>query len=205
MSGRAHYEDLTTLLYMVPFVGAIGYAIVLWAENGASALLPTSVYLEVTRDPILFTVGTLAILLGVMIEVNSTDAAGRRAKLTSLGGTVQTMAIASLVIVLLSALYANGFTNIGGAASDFVVGRYGLVFPAVMVLFSYLLTANFRLGALADRRAMGLVAMLLVPLSVYEIGKRQVVAGMAIALVLIVLGMYLFLAPVKKEPSSKEE
>ena len=205
MSLRARYDDITALLYLVPFVGAIGYAIVLWAQSGISSVLPPSVYLTVTRDPILFIVGSLAVLLGVMIEVNSTEPAGRRARLLSLGGTLQSMAVASLVIVLLSAWYANGFTDLGGAATDFIVGRYGLVFPAILVLFSYLLTVSFRLESVTNRDFAALVALLLVPASIYEIGKRQLALGVGIAFVLLVAGLFLYLGPQKKGIQEKEE
>ena len=205
MSSRGRYEDLSTLLYLVTFLGAFGYAIALWVQSGASALLPTQVYLTVTRDPTLFIVGSLAILLGVMIEVNGTEAAGRPAKLQSLGGTMQSIAVASLVIVILSAWYANGFTNLGGAATDFIVGRYGLVFPAVMVLFSYLLTIRVRLESITNRNFAALVALLLVPASVYEIGRRQLALGVGIAFVLLVVGLFLYLAPQSKETPEKEK
>ena len=205
MSDRGRYEDISTLLYLVPFVGAVGYAIVLWAQNGASALLPSSVYLTVTRDPILFMMASLAVLLGVMIEVNSTEAAQRPAKVLSLGGTMQSIAVASLVIVLLSAWYANGFTDLGGAAADFIVGRYGLVFPAMMVLFSYLLTIKFATKSITSRSFAALVALLLVPASVYEIGKRQAAVGIGVAFVMLVLGVYLYMTPKSEESPETEE
>ena len=205
MSTRARYEDLTTLLYMFPFVAAVGYAILLWAETGASAFLPASAYLTVTRDPTLFILGSLAVLLGLMIEVNGTDPSARPAKLASLGGTLQSIAVASLAIVLLSVWYANGFTDLGGAGTDFLLGRYGLVFPAVMVLLSYLLTARFRLGALANQKAIALIALLLVPVTVREIGKRELAVGMLVSLLRIVAGLYLFLFPIKRARPEKQE
>ena len=181
------------------------YAIGLWAETGLSALLPTTVYLGVTRDPDLFILASLAVLLGVMIEVNGTEAPLRQAKLTSLGGTMQSIAIASLVVALLSAWYANGFVDLVGSATDFMVGRYGLVFPAMMILLSYLLTARFRFGALADRKVLGLIAMLLVPAAVYEVGKRDIAVGAVTSLVLIGAGTYFFLFPAGKERPPKED
>ena len=204
MSIRERYEDITALLYLVPFVGAVGYAIVLWAQSGASFLLPTSVYLTVTRDPVLFMVASLSILLGIMVEVNGTEPAGRQAKLASLGRTMQSIAIASLAMVLLSAWYANGFIDLAGAGTDFIVGRDGLVFPAVMVLLSYLLSVSFRLRSLADRKALAAIAMLLVPVTLYEVGKRQIVAGLATSLVLLLAGLFLFLSAGKKVASEKE-
>lgn len=204
MSARARYEDLSTVLYMVPFIGGIGYAIALWVQNGASLILPSSVYLTVSRDPTLFIVASLSILLGIMIEVNSTEPAGRPAKLVSLGGTLQSIAAASLVLALLSAWYANGFTDLGGAAADLIVGRYGLVFPAIMVLLSYLLTARFRAGALADRRVIAIVLMLLVPASLYEIGRRQIAVGLLVALALLVAGAAMYVLPQKKQAPAEK-
>ena len=204
MTSSERYEDVTALLYLVPFIGAVGYAVTLWVQSGASFFLPSAVYLTVTRDPILFAVGSLSILLGVVIEVNATEPTGREAKLASIGGTMQSVAIASLAIALLSAWYANGFTDLGGAATDFIVGKYGLVFPAIMVLFSYLLTARFRLRSLTDRRTIALIAMLLVPAAVYELGKRQIAAGLVVALLLLVVGLFLLLTPKKKGAPEKE-
>jgi len=205
LSARGRYEDLSTLLYLVPFASGILYALVLWVRNGLSVVLPSSVYLTVTRDPTLFMLGSLAVLLGLMIEVNSTELASRQAKLVSLGTTLQSIAVASLVLALLSAWYANGFTNLTGAATDLLVGRYGLVFPATMVLLSYLLTVRFRLESLTSRNVMAVIAMLLVPASLYEIGRRQIVIGLGVALLLLLAGLYLYLAPGKKKEQAKTE
>ena len=205
MSNRARYEDITAVLYLVPFIGGVAYAAVLWAQSGASYFLPNAVYLTVTRDPILFIVASLAVLAGLVIEVNTTEPSARSAKLLSLGSTLQSIAIASLVIVLLSDWYANGFTDLGGAGADFIVGRYGIVFPAVMVLLSYLLTARFRVQALTNRSVLGLVALLLVPVSVYELGKRIIVLGLVTALVLLALGLFLLLYKGREQKPQKEE
>lgn len=205
MSVGSRNEDLSTLLYLVPFLGGAAYAIGLWVQAGASFFLPTTVYLTVTRDPYLFMLGSLAVLLGVMIEMNSTDPTARPAKLAPLGDTLQSIAIASLAIVLLSAWYANGFTDLTGAGNDLLVGRYGLMFPALMVLMSYLLTARFRLEALADRKVLAIIAMLLVPASLYEIGRRQLALGLGMAFLFLLAGLFLYLTPARKEAPPKED
>lgn len=179
----------------------MAYALALWVQKGASLLLPATVYLTVTRDPTLFMIGSLAVMLGLMIEMNGTDPAARQARLVSVGGTLQSIALASLAIVLLSAWYANGFTDLVGAGTDVVVGRYGLVFPAIMVMLSYLLTARFKLQALGNRQALAVIAMLLVPASLYEIGRRQIVLGLGVAFLFLVAGLFLLLtrpAPAKE-------
>ncbi|HYA56795.1 MAG TPA: hypothetical protein VED22_08395 [Nitrososphaerales archaeon] len=204
MSIRGRYEDVSTLLYLVPIVVPIVYALVLWVQTGISLTLPSSVYLTVTRDPILFIGVSLAVMLGVIIEVNGTEPKARSAKLSSLGGTLQSIAIASLIIVLIGALYANGFTDITGAATDFIIGRYGIVFPAALVLLSYLLTVQFRLPGVTKWQISAAIALLLVPASLYEIGKRATALGIVIAFALLVIGLALYLVPERKHPSEKK-
>jgi len=205
MATRGYAEDISTLLYLVPFLASGIYGIVLWVQAGISAVLPSSVYLTVTRDPILFIIGSLSIMLGVMIEVNSTDPSTRQAKLASLGSTLQSMAIASLILVIVAAFYANGFLDVSGAATDFIIGRYGLVFPAMLVLLSYLLTAQFRWTSLRHRKVLAVIALLLVPVSIYELGKRQPTLGLGGALVLLIVGVALYVIPERKKSAPNAE
>jgi hypothetical protein len=205
MAARGRAEDLSTLLYLVPFLASGIYGIVLWVQAGISVVLPSSVYLTVTRDPILFIIGSLSIMLGVMIEVSSSDPAKRRDTLSSLGGTLQSIAIASLILVLISAFYANGFLDVSGAATDFIIGRYGLVFPAILVLLSYLLTAQFKWSSLMHRKVLAVIALLLVPASIYELGKRQPTLGLGGALALLVVGVALYVIPERKKTATNAE
>jgi hypothetical protein len=203
MNLRGRSEDLSTLLYMVPFIASGVYGLALWIQSGISLVLPASVYLTVTRDPVLFIVGSLSVVFGLLVEMDGTNPAARSAKLASLGNTLQSIAIASLVLVVICALYANGFTNLGGAVTDFIVGKYGLVFPATLVLLSYFVTARFRVEAITSRRVAAMIALLLVPVSLYEIGKRQTALGLGVALLFLVLGVALYLLPQKSLQKEK--
>ncbi len=205
MSNKGLSQDASALLYLVPFAASGVYALYLWVLGGVSPILPATVYLKVTRDPILFVVGSLSVMLGVAIEVSSTDQAGRSAKLDTLGNTLQSIAAASLILALLSAWYANGFSDVTGAATDFIVGRFGLVFPVVMVLLSYLVTAKFNLGPLRSPMVLGIVAMLLVPVSVYAFGKRNGVLGIALGLLFLVIGLALFLMSSRKRADFEKD
>jgi len=202
MSRVGSTDDVSVLLYLVPFIASGVYGIVLWVQAGISVQLPSAVYLTVTRDPIIFAIGTLAVFAGAFLEVNSTERSARREKLSSIGNTLQSIAAASLILVLISAIYANG-TDLSGAATDFIVGRYGLVFPVMMVVLSYLITAQFNLGSIRSPQMIGIIALLLVPVSLYEIGRRQTALGLVISLALLVLGTYLFVR--KNSASSKAE
>jgi len=193
MSSRALNEDIPAVLYLVPFLGSAVYGLYLWVQSGISPLLPTTVYLTVTRDPYLFIVGSFAVLVGVVADVTSSDQQSRPARLRSTADLLQSIAIASLVLSLLGAWYSNGFVDIPGAATDFILGRYSVIFPAMLVLLSYLMTISLKFDGLRNFKVLGVIALLLVPAVVYEVGKRDTAGGLAIALVLAIVGFGLIL------------
>ncbi len=205
LSSKGFSEDASAILYLVPFAASGVYGLYLWLIGGVSVILPRGVYLTVTRDPILFIVGSLSVMLGLTLEASSADPAARKAKLDSLGNTLQTIAAASLILTLVAAWYANGFIDISGAATDFIVGRFGLVFPAMMVLLGYLVTARFDLRSLKSPKALGIVAMLLVPATLYVVGKRSLILGLGGSLILVVIGLVLFLATGRKAQTPARE
>jgi len=201
MSGKGYGPDIAGLLYLVPFALSGVYGLYLWFQAGLSAYLPPTVFLTVTRDPTVFILGSLSVMLGVVLDERSADPASKRGRLESLANTVQNIAIASLFLSLLSALYANGFTDVTGAATDFVVGRFAVVFPAMLVLLSYFLTARFGLDSVRNPRVLGLIAMLLVPVTLYEFGRRNSFVGLAGAFLFLVVGVVLFARSTKGKPA----
>jgi len=198
MNKKVSSDDASVLLYAVPFLASGIYALYLWAASGISSVLPGTVYLTVTRNPILFLVGTFSVMLGVVLEVSSTGPAGRPAKLGAVGSTLQTIAAASFILAIVCAFYSNGFSSVSGAADDFLLGRFDLIFPLVMLLFSYLITAHFDIAYVKTPTILGIIAMLLVPASLYELGKRNTIIGLAVGLAFMVAGLSLFLMSDRK-------
>ena len=192
MNKAEAYGDLSTVLYLVPFLVCGIYAIVLWVERGISALLPSDVYLTVTRDPWVFLVGTFAVFAGLYVDVYSTEQGMRARRISSLSVTLQKIAAASFILALLSALYASGFDP-SNTVLDFVVGRYSLVFPALLVLLSYLLVIPFNTGSFGKTGVVAIIVMLLVPAVVYEVGKRNSVVGITIGFLLLIAGLAVFI------------
>ena len=193
MSSRGRHEDASTLLFLVPFIASGADAIYLWVSSGISAKLPSSVYLDVTRDPYIFLVGILAVLAAVLLDVNGVDRQVRRERLAWTSGYLQKTAAACFVLSLVMAWYANGFLDLSGAAEDFVVGRYSIVFPVILVFFSYLVNPSLKVGGAASYKLLGFLALLAVPAVVYEVGKRDTVVGLASAVILMIVGVYLLI------------
>ncbi|MDG6988424.1 MAG: hypothetical protein JRN21_03770 [Nitrososphaerota archaeon] len=204
MSTKGRFEDISTLLYMAPFLVSGLYGLFLWARGGLSALLPNAVFLQITRSPYVFVVGTLCVMVGLAVEMRGTPLPARREKLASLASTLLAIAGTSLFFALAAGLYANGL-GLGGTASDLIVGRYDLVFPVVMVVLSLLLTSQFRWSALSDRNVLAIIALFLVPASLYEVGKRQTALGLGLAFILMVAGLAAILMPTRDQAAAKEQ
>lgn len=191
MSKKATSDDVSVLLYMIPFVASGLYGIYLGVTGRVPHLLSPSVYLTVTRDPVIFLVGTIGVCLGVVVEVSSARAESRRSMLSSVSNNLQVIAAASFILALICALYANGL-SISGTAGDFVAGRFSILFPILMVVFSYILIIPVTVGDVEKPAFLGFISMLLVPVALHEIGKRNSAAGLGVSFVLIAIGAALF-------------
>jgi len=192
MISRENREDVPFLLFLVPFAVSGLYAILLWVQTGVSATLPQTVFLQVTESPYVFLIGFIAVIAGVVMDVVYTDPLRRRAKLIEESTTLQIIAVTALVLGILSAWYSAGF-DLGTAATNVLSGRYVIIFPALLVIFSFLMlpAVNIR----KDQTNIVVIAVLLlaIPLVVDEVGKRSFFTGMLLGLALLVAALYLYL------------
>ena len=187
---QRRYGDVALLLYGLPFIASFVYAMYLWVGVGLSATLPSAVYTEVTQSPYVFLVGFVGVLLGGLVDFNGEEPATRRAAAFALSKRLQAIAFLSVVLAAICAWYSAGFDPSSGA-SNLVNGRYSLIFPALLVLFSYLIVPSVKVQG-ANWNNVAIVLLLVAsPAALYEIGKRSTVGGLGAALILILLAIYL--------------
>jgi hypothetical protein len=191
-------EDIPFLLFLVPFAISGVYAIILWAQAGLSATLPQTVFLQVTENPYVFLVGFTAVIFGAVMDVLYAEPALRKAKVIQESTTIQIIAVIALVLGALSAWYAAGFDP-GTAASNILAGRYVVVFPALLVIFSFLMLPALTIRKDQTNIIAIAVLLLAVPLAVDEIGKRSFFAGMGVGLILLIAAGYLYLWPQREK------
>ena len=184
--------NFVPILYLVPFIASGAYGLYLWVRNGLTGILPTNVYLGVTRDPYVFVIGSLAVFLGVILDASSSDISRRRMKIKSVSDNLQSLALMCLVLSLIGAFYANGFSDLTDSITDFVVGRYSIVFPTVLVVLSYLLTIKVSVDSLFNTKFIAVVLLILSPAAVYELGRRNEAVGVGAGLVLVIIGLFFF-------------
>ena len=188
MNRKEIYEDLSSLLLLVPFLAPAAYALYLWAVEGFSSFLPEQVYLGVTRNPDLFLLGVLAIILSTFMEVSSEERARRSERILVLSKRLQKLAVASFVLAIIAAWYANGLSpDLSGTGKDLFAGRYTIVFPALLVFLSFLIVTPVNLRSLARAKTVAIILLLAVPVVIDEVGKRNLFLGLGGSLLLTIL------------------
>jgi hypothetical protein len=182
--------DIAFLLYATPFIVNFVYAIYLWAGAGFSAILPQLVYLEVTQSPYIFLIGFAAVCGAAMIDFDASTPEARKSSAVALSKRLQYIAALSIILALIAALYSASGNPIT-AFSNVLDGRYPLVFPALLLLFSFAILPSVRLESINMKNALVIVLLIASPGALYEIGKRNTVAGLGIGLILLLAAAYL--------------
>ena len=189
------YGDLAFILYAVPLVICAIYGVVLWAQAGFGAILPESAYLGVTKSPYVFLVGLTAVLLAAALDVTNEEFENRRTGLFTVSKRLQKLAVVCFVLALITAWYATGFTgDAGSIVLTFLSGRYAMVFPALLVVFSFLILPTLRIQKQQIKSLAAVLCLLAVPGVIYAVGKRNLGASFAVSLVLMIIALFLFVS-----------
>jgi len=189
--------DIALLLYAGPFILSFVYAIYLWVGAGLSSTLPALVYVEVTQSSYVFLAGFLAVVLASVIDFNSEAPATRRSSLTALSKRLQALAFLSIALALVSALYASSF-NLGNTLVNLLEGRYALVFPALLIFFSFVILPSVKLQGANRNNLLVIVLLIASPAALYELGKRDTPAGLGVALILLFAAAFLLVRSKKQ-------
>jgi len=187
---EAKYGDVALLLYATPFILNFAYALYVWTGVGLSAVMPSLVYLEVTQSPYVFLVGFAAIALAVVLDFDSEAANARKGATLTLSRRLQLIALVSFILAFISAWYSAG-GDLGNGVLNMVDGRYPLIFPALLVFFSYMILPSVKLQGANLKNLGTIVLLILSPLSVYELGKHNTIAGLGVGLILVLAAAFL--------------
>lgn len=192
MSGTtaARNGDVALLLYAAPFIINFAYALYLWFGSGISSTLPQFVYLEVSQSPYLFLVGFAAVALAGVIDFNAEAPESKKNALVALSRRLQLIAFVSIVLAFLSAWYAASF-DLGTGIFNLLDGRYPLVFPALLVLLSFLILPSVKLQGANRKNLLVVVLLIASPAVLYELGKRNTSAGLGVGLILLLAAAFL--------------
>ncbi len=171
-------ENISFILYLVPFLASAVYALSVWVPSGLSSTLPQTVYLTVTKDPYLFLVGFLAVCLGVLIEVYLSPADSRLNRLAANSRQIQVLALISIVSAAVSVWSVTSYSlNTRELLSILLQGRYALIYPLVLFILAIMLNPSVRFGFLSFNNLLknaSLILLIASPLILYGLWRLHV-------------------------------
>jgi hypothetical protein len=158
-------EDVAFFLYLVPIIASIIYGIYEWYQFGPkSHSMPGVAYVVVSKDPYLFLGALAAVCLGFIFEVRETPMNERVSVISANARRMQYLAIIVLIISFAAGISAGGY-DIANGASNFLTGRYALIFAFFLIGFSVLLSPKQILGNVKITVAPEFIGLLLMALS----------------------------------------
>lgn len=182
--------DIALLLYAAPFIVNFVYALYLWAGVGFSAILPQLVYLEVSQSPYVFLLGFLGVTVAAVIDFNSESPNAKRNAVLALSRRLQWIALLSIVLAFLAAWYSAG-GDVATGLFNMLGGRYPLVFPALLIFFSFMILPSVRVQGANAQNLLVVLLLIASPAALYELGKRNTVAGLGVSLILLLVAAFL--------------
>ena len=192
-------ENISFILYLVPLISSIIYAISLWASEGLSSTLPETVYLSVTKDPYLFLIGFLAICCAVLIEVFGSSKESRLSRIETNSKQIQILAVISFSAAVLSVWSTIGYSfDISRTLQILLAGRYALIFPLMLFILAFLLNTSLKFNLLSFNNLMknaSFILMIASPLIFYGLWRIHVPweGIISITLITLIIGVALIL------------
>ncbi len=158
---KDNVEDIVYTLYIFPILinGVYG----LWglASNGADLHALQKVYSNLTREPIIFLAGLVAVCIAVVLDARHLGGKD------GIEGRVSRLAYSCFASALVTALASTGF-NIPSGISLFLEGRYALIYPIMLIVLGILVRVeNLSISFRAVGRGLCLPLLLASPLALY--------------------------------------
>lgn len=142
-------DDVSLILYMMPFIASTAYAFLSALPTGVPLPLTGSIYLTVTKSLEVFLIGFSGVVAGLLVEIFAVPKAERSQGLVSGSSRLQRLAVACFALAVISAWSIHGIVpNISSMLSIFLEGRYALVFPLLILALSFLILPSIGLGKL---------------------------------------------------------
>lgn len=183
-------ENISFILYLVPLITSTFFALYLWISEGLSLTLPETVYLTVTKDPYIFLIGFIAICLGVLIEIYASPADSKLIRLADNSKQIQILAFICIGSVVLSVWSVSSYSfNFSRILQILIEGRYALLFPLFLIIFSFMLNPTLKFNILFTNIIKNASLFLLIasPLIFYGLWRIHVPWIILISITLITL------------------
>lgn len=167
-------EDSVFLLYIIPIILNGLYALLLWSFMGFSSSLPIEVYLRVTKDPIVFLVGFVAICAALLLEIQANPKDTRITKIKENIYRLRVFAFLTIILSIICAWSASGYSSLLALLNVYVEGKFALIFPAILIGLSFALQPSIKYNLKLPSLIFEIIPLVLLigsPLSLFLLSR----------------------------------
>jgi len=183
-------EDAAFILYIAPILLNGGYGLWSWVTEGADLTALQQVYITLTREPLIFVAGLLAVCVAVVLDARYLS------PIEDVDRRVTRLAVFCFITALIIALLSTGFSLSRGLIL-FLQGRFALIFPALLMVLSFLFRVRWVSSTSLKNagRGLSLLLLLISPLTLYLLWRLGAVwyAVLVVPLLLIIASIILMM------------
>ncbi|MBM3897424.1 MAG: hypothetical protein FJ358_02720 [Thaumarchaeota archaeon] len=185
-------EDASFILFLLP-VAVSGIFAIYTAITSSAFNVDT--YIAITSNPIIFIIAIVSVCTALLLEIYYSPPDIRSKKVNVNARRMQRLAIVTLVLTILAALFALGTAPLPLILGTFLAGRYPILFSALLVFLSFLIVVpfKFQMDKNASANTIAIILLVLSPIT-YFIGSGGSIPfepRAAAAAALLILGLLL--------------
>ena len=189
---KEQLENLTIILYMVPFiVGILGWLYYFVILDTVDRNL-YNVFLMVSKDPIFFLTGFIGIVLATIADAKSSNGG-----LEKIMEKLDKIALTLIIIEILGAVIAVDL-NFTKLFYLFIDGKYAVIFPLSLLIYSYLIPIGkmhlSRPSIISLLRGLAIIIMIASPTFVFYMHiSRGLITPYIESVGIFLIGLVLFI------------
>jgi hypothetical protein len=152
----------------------------------------------VTKDPVIFLVGFSVICIALLLETQTSPKNMRAEKIEQNISRMRLLALLSLALSIITAWSATGYSsNFINLLSIYTEGMYAMIYPALLLGFSFLIHPSLKLGLKTSNivyEVVPLILFLLSPVSLFILWRLNLPSStfLGIPVILLILASVLF-------------
>lgn len=177
--------DLSVIAFILPYLAAAAYGVYAWLREGFQPLYPSGAFLEVTKNPLLFLLGSISNFVGLALFVRGFELSERRKALRSASQILVFSGLLSVFSAYFVALWSTG--GFSEAAGLMVEGRFSSTYPCLLFSMAFLLKVELPKDALKKIRGGISPIILLIVIPTYYYLTKPYVGGLS--LINFILGL----------------
>ncbi|NIM44287.1 MAG: hypothetical protein GTN80_01005 [Nitrososphaeria archaeon] len=170
--------DLSVAAFILPYFISAIYGVYMWSTEGLPPAYPSKAFLTITKDPLLFLLGSISSSIALALFVTSFDLGERRRAMKTASHVLASSGLFAAISAYVVALWSTG--GILEAAGLMAEGRFSSIYPILLFFLAFLLSVDIPMDTLRSVRSYISPLLILAVIPIYYWLTRSDVGGLSL-------------------------